>query len=199
MFRIQSTALLILLALACTADAWSSSSPQSPESRRAWFQRTVAATATAVATSSAGLPLASYAAPAKTGAASPFTGDYNDPQHPSCLRQVKVVGAPIRGDGTRSLVPVVEIRGYDGGSSSSDGNACTARPNSRDDLWTVRGKITSTNQAVLDFSPKGGPTALQATYEDGGIVFPDGNKWTKLPVVDTKRYPVNMGTLKSLD
>ena len=43
----------------------------------------------------------------KTGASSVFTGDYDDPNHPGCLRQVKVVGAPLKGDGTRSAYPVI--------------------------------------------------------------------------------------------
>jgi hypothetical protein len=50
-------------------------------------------------------PQLAFAAAAKTGTASPFTGDYNDPNHPECLRQVKVVGAPLRADGTRSQYP----------------------------------------------------------------------------------------------
>ena len=53
---------------------------------------------------------AASATTAKTGSASPFTGDYDDPNHPGCLRQVKVVGAPIRGDGSRSPIPVIEVR-----------------------------------------------------------------------------------------
>lgn len=131
------------------------------------------------------------AAAAKTGAASPWTGDYDDPNHPGCLRQVKVVGAPLRADGTRSQYPIVEVKGYDNGP-----NACMERPPSRDDIWSVTGQLRG-NQASLDFSSKGGPEKLLATYQEGGIVFPDGNKWTKVPSGTPERLPKDMSTLKS--
>jgi len=131
-----------------------------------------------------------FAAPAKTGASSPWTGDYDDPNHPNCLRQVKVVGAPLRGDGTRSAYPIVEVRGYD-----SAGPTCTEPPSSRDDIWTVKG-VLKNNQATLDFSSKGGPKDLLAKF-DNGIVFPDGNKWTKVQGGTANRLPKDMSTLKS--
>jgi len=49
----------------------------------------------------------------------------------------------------------------------------------------------------IDFSPKGGPEKLLAKYEDGGIVFPDGNKWTKVARGTPLRRPKDMSTLKS--
>jgi hypothetical protein len=130
---------------------------------------------------------------AKTGQASPFTGDYDDPNHPNCLRQVKVVGAPIRGDGSRPANPIIEVTGYDGKS----GKTCTDRP-TRDDLWKVQGSVNRNNvEAVIDFSPKGGPSNLKATYDNGGIVFPDGNRWSKVTGGTPKRRPEDMSTLKS--
>jgi hypothetical protein len=138
-------------------------------------------------------PQLAFAAAAKTGTASPFTGDYNDPNHPECLRQVKVVGAPLRADGTRSQYPVIEVTGYDG---KGDGKICTDRP-TREDLWKIQGTVKTNNSAIIDFSPKGGPTNLLATYEDGGIVFPDGNKWTKVARGTNSRRPADMSTLKS--
>ena len=107
--------------------------------------------------------------------------------------QVKVVGAPLRADGTRSQYPLVEVTGYDG---KGDSKVCTDRP-TREDLWKVTGTIKSSNSAVIDFSPKGGPSNLLATYEDGGIVFPDGNKWTKVARGTDSRRPADMSTLKS--
>jgi len=133
-----------------------------------------------------------------TGERSQFTGDYNDPQHPDCLRQVKVVGSPLKGDGTRSPYPVIEVTGYDGKAGSK---TCTDRP-TRDDLWKVQGTVKTNNAAFLDFSPKGGPTKMAVTYEDGQIVFPDGNKWTKVVGVNRgtpERRPKDMTTLKSED
>ena len=147
----------------------------------------VAVVATAGEASAANYP--------KAGQASPFTGDYNDPQHPGCLRQVKVVGSPLKGDGTRSPYPVIEITGYDGKGGKA---ACAAddRP-SRADLWKIEGKMKTNTEAVVDFSPKGGPGSLKAVFENDGIVFPDGNKWTKVPVGTNDRRPKDMTTLKS--
>mmetsp|Transcript_16738 Transcript_16738/g.19080 ORF Transcript_16738/g.19080 Transcript_16738/m.19080 type:complete len:207 (-) Transcript_16738:33-653(-) len=131
-----------------------------------------------------------------TGERSQFTGDYDDPQHPNCLRQVKVVGSSLKGDGTRSPYPVIEVTGYDGKPGAK---TCTDRP-TRDDLWKVQGTVKTNNAAFLDFSPKGGPTKMAVTYEDGAIVFPDGNKWTKVVGVNRgtpERRPKDMTTLKS--
>merc|ERR1712232_1325829 len=131
----------------------------------------------------------------KTGTASVFTGDYDDPNHPGCLRQVKVVGAPLKGDGTRSAYPVVEVVGWDGREGAK---TCTPvdRP-TREELWKIEGSLRSNKEAVIDFSPKGGPSNLVATFDDG-IVFPDGNKWTKVRY-QADRRPKDMSTLKSLD
>lgn len=131
----------------------------------------------------------------KPGIASPFTGDYDDPQHPNCLRQVKVVGAPLKADGTRSAYPPVEVVGWDG----KDGEkTCTDRP-TREELWKVDGKLKTEFEATIDFSPKGGPKNMAVSFTDGGIVFPDGNKWTKVIEGTNQRRPKDMSTLKSKD
>mmetsp|Transcript_41937 Transcript_41937/g.75567 ORF Transcript_41937/g.75567 Transcript_41937/m.75567 type:complete len:195 (+) Transcript_41937:50-634(+) len=127
----------------------------------------------------------------KTGPYNPFTGDYDDPQHPGCLRQVKVVGAPLKGDGTRPLYAVVEVTGYDGKEGEK---TCKERP-SRGDLWKVTGKTKGKDEAFLDFSSKGGPKDLVGKWDGSGIVFPDGNKWTKLVNPDKSRRPEDMSTL----
>lgn len=123
-----------------------------------------------------------------------FTGDYDDPNHPGCLRQVKVVGAPLKGDGTRSPYPSMEITGYDG----ADGKSCppgSERP-TRAQLWKVGGTLKSNTEVTLDFSPKGGPAGVKAVWDEG-IVFPDGNKWTKVSYGTNDRRPKDMSTLKS--
>ncbi|KAG7365341.1 hypothetical protein IV203_038544 [Nitzschia inconspicua] len=183
--------IAIFIAAVATTDALApnSAAPESSVSRRGAFGLLGAGAAAAFLLQ----PQVANAAAAKTGAASPFTGDYNDPNHPECLRQVKVVGAPLRADGTRSQYPVIEVTGYDG---KGDSKICTDRP-TRDDLWKVQGTVKSSNSAVIDFSPKGGPSNLVATYEDGGIVFPDGNKWTKVARGTDSRRPADMSTLKS--
>jgi len=166
-----------------------------PSSRRAFFGKF---SESAYATAIIGfvlqeLPESANAA-IKTGAASAFTGDYDDPNHPGCLRQVKVVGAPMNGvSGTRSAFPVIEITGWDGPDGSK---ACTTRPPSREDLWEVKGSVKSSSSAVIDFSLKSGPPDLLAKYEDGGIVFPDGNKWKKVSEKKDRR-PKEMSTLSS--
>lgn len=140
-------------------------------------------------------PEEAQAAPLKVGPSSPFTGDYDDPNHPGCLRQVKVVGAPLRADGTRSSYPIIEITGYDGNGSA--GNSCGDgdRP-TRADLWKIQGKMKSNTEASIDFSPKGGPANLTGTWDGSGIVFPDGNKWLKVAATNNRR-PKDMSTLKS--
>jgi hypothetical protein len=168
------------------ADAWSTESPASTR-RQAFGMLGAGAAALLGASQEAG------ATAPRTGASSPFTGDYDDPNHPNCLRQVKVVGAPLKGDGTRSAYPVMEITGFDGKGS---GATCTDRPE-RADLWKVQGTVKSNSDAVIDFSPKGGPAKLTAKFEDGGIVFPDGNKWTKVAMATNSRRPADMSTLKS--
>jgi len=54
-------------------------------------------------------------------------------------------------------------------------------------------------QQFVDFSSKGGPSKILAKFEDGGIVFPDGNKWTKVARGTPDRRPKDMSTLKSAD
>lgn len=184
-----STIILAAAAVA-SADALApiNTAQENGVSRRGAFGMLSAGAAAAVF-----MPQAASAAAAKTGTASPFTGDYNDPNHPDCLRQVKVVGAPLRADGSRSQYPVIEVTGYDG---KGDSKICTDRP-AREDLWKITGTVKSSNSAVIDFSPKGGPSNLVATFEDGGIVFPDGNKWTKVARGTDSRRPADMSTLKS--
>lgn len=135
------------------------------------------------------------AAIAKTGPSSVFTGDYDDPNHPECLRQVKVVGAPQRANGQKPSYAVVEVTGYDGKEGEK---ICKEQP-TRADLWKIQGKTKTDTEAVLDFSPKGGPADLAAKWDGDGIVFPDGNKWTKMPygANTSSRRPKDTSTLTS--
>jgi len=184
---------LVLMAIAAKVDPSAAFSQESPSSSRRAFFRKSFEFATLAGSSSIILqqPQPSNAA-IKTGASNPFTGDYDDPNHPGCLRQVKVVGAPLGGNGVRSNLPVIEITGWDG----DDGGVCKTRPKNREVLWQIPGRIKSTDTAVIDFSLKGGPSDLLAKYENGAIVFPDGNKWKKIPEQSDRR-PKNMRTLSS--
>ena len=108
--------ILFVSAMMVTADAWSA---EGLVNRRQIFGVMGGACGVALVAGEAN------ASAARTGASSPFTGFYDDPNHPNCLRQVKVVGAPLRGDGTRSAYPVMEVTGYDG---KGNGATCTDRP-----------------------------------------------------------------------
>lgn len=132
--------LSLTIVLAAVA---STSALTSPTDRRGAFKNLLGAGAGAFLATA--MPQAASATAAKTGAANPFSGDYNDPNHPECLRQVKVVGAPLKGDGTRSPYPVIEVVGYDG----KGGKVCTDRP-TRDDLWKVEGTVKGADTAVSE-------------------------------------------------
>ncbi|KAL7542986.1 hypothetical protein ACHAXR_013287 [Thalassiosira sp. AJA248-18] len=165
------------------------SQPASALSNRRNFFGVVGGAAAAAVISAA--PGAANAADIKTGPRNPFTGDYDDPNHPGCLRQVKVVGAPIKADGSRPLYAIVEVTGYDG---KGDEKTCKDRP-ARGDLWKVTGKTKGGDTAFIDFSSKGGPADLVGKWDGSGIVFPDGNKWTKLSYAPRDRRPEDMSTL----
>ena len=187
MFQLACTALLLV-----SASALAPPQPSNTQSRRQLFGSLFSAGIAGVAIAAA--PQEASATKALTGLGSVFTGEYDDPNHPGCLRQVKVVGSPLRGDGTRSPYPVVEVKGWDG----KDG-LCTDRPE-RSDIWSVEGKLKNKDEVTLDFSSKGGPANLLAKWDTDGILFPDGNKWAKIPA-DTpglpSRLPVDMRTLTS--
>jgi len=106
---------------------------------------------------------------------------------------VKIVGAPLGGSGIRSSNPVIEIVGWDG---TEGAKTCTTRPPSRDSLWEVKGTVKSQSTATLDFSMRGGPDNVLVNYENGAILFPDGNKWKKVAEKKDRR-PKNMSTLGS--
>ena len=116
---------------------------------------------------------------ALTGQSSQFTGFYDDPNHPGCLRSVKVIGPNI-----------VEVKGYDGKEGEK---MCTSRPQ-REDLWSIEGELLDKDTVALDFSSKGGPANVKGSWEEGGIVFPDGNKWSKVPAGTPDRLPKDMTT-----
>jgi len=97
-----------------------------------------------------------------------FSGSYNDPKHPNCLRVINVVGdnAILKG---------------------SDGNPGCNEDGSGGKQWTLKGKVDGRNIKV-DFSRKGGPRNAVGMWESAevpnvqgterGIRWPDGNKWT---------------------
>lgn len=87
-----------------------------------------------------------------TASALDFGGRYTDPTHPKCTRTLKVRGSDV------TIVGFDEISGP---------------------KWTVKGKLEN-KKLVVDFTPKGGPSAVEAEWTGKGFKFPDGNVWTKL-------------------
>ena len=95
--------------------------------------------------------------PGSGEAAVRFGGTYSDPGHPGCIRKVKMGGKASNG------TQLVTITGAD-----EDGVP-----------WKVKGVATG-KTITIDFSPKGGPTDITATWTGLGLKFPDGNLWSKL-------------------
>ena len=95
------------------------------------------------------------AAPSKPSPAN-FQGEYWDPLHPNGFRTVYMSGDKM------TIV----------GKDEPEGK-----------LWSVEASVEGTKAAV-DFSSKGGPKDVTATYADKfgavGITFPDGNRWAKV-------------------
>ena len=85
---------------------------------------------------------------ARTGLSSVFTGEYDDPNHPGCLRSVKVVGAKMRPDGLRGK-PLAVIKGLD--------DTCTDPK--LESVWTLEAALSKNEDGeeliFVDFSPKG--------------------------------------------
>lgn len=109
-----------------------------------------------------------YGHPVPPSPSSIFDGSYSDPNHPGCARTVQVAG-----DGVTAAV-----YGEDGDEGSSD----CANPVA----WGPLEASVSGDAIKIDFSPKGGPSDLTAEYDhdDDGILFSDGNLWSKLHSMD---------------
>jgi len=93
----------------------------------------------------------------------PFTGHFADPNHPGCPRSIIA-------------------------------NATAAAVSGKDEEgppWTVGASVSSgTGRAptiLVDFSPKGGPSALNGTWTGASIAWEDGNSWQLLAHGETTR------------
>lgn len=174
-----------LLCILATASALAT-----PVTRRAVLSRIAAAPFAAGALAS--VPGAAHAVKAQTGLGSVFTGEYDDPKHPGCLRSVKVVGAKVGPDGRKSRNPTAYVKGVD--SLPKGGKSCSGTP-SLEDVWSIEGKVAEDDSSIsIDFSSKtqGRVGLLVGKYDDfngAGIVFPDGNKWTKVAAGTPERRP----------
>merc|ERR1719237_647553 len=96
-----------------------------------------------------------------------WQGFFDDPMHPGCKREISVI-----------FDDLVQIDGRDG----DPGPGCDFK--SRQVTWRLKAKLASKDGPLLvDFSPKGGPSDVKGEWKDGGIVFPDGNKWSPKTIV----------------
>eukprot|EP00542_Grammatophora_oceanica_P012154 CAMPEP_0194032712 /NCGR_PEP_ID=MMETSP0009_2-20130614/5596_1 /TAXON_ID=210454 /ORGANISM="Grammatophora oceanica, Strain CCMP 410" /LENGTH=136 /DNA_ID=CAMNT_0038673237 /DNA_START=45 /DNA_END=455 /DNA_ORIENTATION=- len=87
-----------------------------------------------------------------------FSGSYSDPNHPNCQRIISV-------DGTKA-----NLKGTDGNPGCpADGSGAK---------WYLTGKVDGSS-ILVDFTPKGGPADLKGVWDNNGIRWPDGNKWSK--------------------
>mmetsp|Transcript_15471 Transcript_15471/g.34068 ORF Transcript_15471/g.34068 Transcript_15471/m.34068 type:complete len:168 (-) Transcript_15471:75-578(-) len=93
----------------------------------------------------------------------PWAGRYSDPQHPNCKRLISEV--TLNG---------MRVDGRDGKPGCGEGVKA--------EVWAIRAafKEQGSNEALFDFSFKGGPKDVVGKWDGSGIVFPDGNKWTKM-------------------
>ena len=96
-----------------------------------------------------------------------FEGSYDDPNHPNCLRVIKMLNS------TNVAV------------SGTDGNpGCP--PDGSGEEWSLLGKVDD-DTILVDFTPKGGPKDLKGVWESTpvpGIRWPDKNIWTKKQTVE---------------
>lgn len=85
---------------------------------------------------------------------SPWAGRYTDPFHPTGYRDISVRGRDL---------------------------SIAGRDDPKGQAWALSATINADGvTALIDFSPKGGPKNLLARLQGNTIVFPDGNKWTKV-------------------
>lgn len=134
-----------------------------------------------VAGAAAAAPLAAHAVSARTGTSSVFTGEYDDPNHPGCLRSVKVVGPKVDPAGRKGRNPVAYVKGVD---TTVPGKYMCDRVPELSEVWKLEGKVSEDGESIsIDFSPKtkgevGMLIGKWDTFGSPGITFPDGNKCT---------------------
>lgn len=89
-------------------------------------------------------------------AESVLVGQYDDPNHPGCLRKITVKD---------DVVTII-------GSDNLDGSK----------QWVLKAKEDAPGVMFVDFSPKGGPSDLLGVYNEkaDAIKWPDGNSWKKI-------------------
>ena len=97
-------------------------------------------------------------------ASSVFNGKYSDPNHPGCLRGIERVRSTTK----------AKVFGEDGTPG------CQADGQKETKKWELEGELRGENEILIDFSKKGGPKNLLGKWTGSGVLFPDGNTWSKL-------------------
>ena len=97
-------------------------------------------------------------------ASSVFNGKYADPNHPGCLRGIERVRSTTK----------AKVFGEDGTPG------CQADGQKETKKWELEGELRGENEILIDFSKKGGPKNLLGKWTGSGVLFPDGNTWSKL-------------------
>ena len=99
-----------------------------------------------------------------SSSSSVFNGKYSDPNHPGCLRGIERVRSTTK----------AKVFGEDGTPG------CQADGQKETKKWELEGELRGENEILIDFSKKGGPKNLLGKWTGSGVLFPDGNTWSKL-------------------
>ena len=98
-----------------------------------------------------------------------FRGNYSDPNHPECSREVKPIS-----------FNKAAVTGFDAKDGAKQCNHID------DERWGPLDAVCQGEKITVDFSPKGGPKDLTGVYghcegqdEKVGILWQDGNCWPK--------------------
>jgi hypothetical protein len=122
-------------------------------------------------------------------AATVFAGKYIDPNHPHCPRAIDEAGVITGID----PVPFAEGRGCRGYKKANEASAVAA---GKINPWRIEGKIAKDDRSIfIDFDQKDGSgESFTGEWNGAGIVFPDGNQWTK---IDDAAAPTSGAQLSS--
>ena len=99
----------------------------------------------------------------ENASSSVFNGKYSDPNHPGCLRGIERVRSTTK----------AKVFGEDGTPGCQADGQETKK-------WELEGELRGENEILIDFSKKGGPKNLLGKWTGSGVLFPDGNTWSKL-------------------
>ncbi|CAK9029777.1 unnamed protein product [Durusdinium trenchii] len=156
MRRQQSAKAALLLAAVALIRCTTFITPSNDSNRRDFLQKLAVGLTVATVDSSG--------APAAHAAIARWSGLYDDPKHPGCERA-------ITKDGGEFVIS---------GTSAADGSKECAEDGPTKRWYLVAQPGESSDELIIDFSPKGGPKDAVAKLDGDGIVFPDGNRWSKI-------------------